>query len=49
VTPATSTAENELLARLRAGDEQAFETLVMQLYATMLTVARTYVKDRAAA
>jgi RNA polymerase sigma-70 factor, ECF subfamily len=45
----TATAEAELLARLRAGDEQAFETLVARLYGTMLTVARTYVKDRAAA
>jgi RNA polymerase sigma-70 factor (ECF subfamily) len=49
VTPGTTTTESELLARLRAGDEQAFEALVKQLYATMLTVARTYVKDRAVA
>jgi len=48
VTPA-ATAESELLARLRAGDEQAFEALVARLYGTMLTVARTYVKDRAVA
>ncbi len=44
-----TTAEAELLARLRAGDEQAFEALVAGLYGTMLTVARTYVKDRAVA
>ena len=44
-----TTAEDELLARLRAGDEQAFEKLVARLYGTMLTVARTYVKDRAVA
>jgi RNA polymerase sigma-70 factor, ECF subfamily len=48
VTLAT-TGEAELLARLRAGDEQAFEALVAGLYGTMLTVARTYVKDRAVA
>jgi RNA polymerase sigma-70 factor (ECF subfamily) len=47
--PLTTTAEAELLARLRAGDEQAFEELVGHLYVTMLTVARTYVKDRAVA
>ena len=44
-----TTAEDELLARLRGGDEQAFEKLVARLYGTMLTVARTYVKDRAVA
>jgi RNA polymerase sigma-70 factor, ECF subfamily len=49
VTLGTTTAEAELLARLRSGDEQAFEALVAQLYGTMLTVARTYVKDRAVA
>lgn len=46
---ATTTAEGELLARLRAGDEPAFEALVARLYGTMLTVARTYVRDRAVA
>jgi RNA polymerase sigma-70 factor (ECF subfamily) len=49
VTLGTTTAEADLLARLRAGDEQAFEALVSGLYSTMLTVARTYVKDRAVA
>ena len=44
-----ATAEADLIARLRAGDEQAFEALVAGLYGTMLTVARTYVKDRAVA
>ena len=48
MTPA-ATAESELIARLRAGDEQAFEGLVAGLYGTMLTVARTYVKDRTVA
>ena len=49
MTLGTATAEADLLARLRAGDEQAFEGLVAGLYGTMLTVARTYVKDRAVA
>ena len=44
-----ATAEAELLARLREGDEHAFEALVTRLYGTMLAVARTYVKDRAVA
>jgi RNA polymerase sigma-70 factor, ECF subfamily len=45
---ATSPAaeEAELLARLRAGDEQAFEALVERYYGTMLAVARTYVRTR---
>ncbi len=41
--------EVELLARLRAGDERAFEALVERHYATMLAVARSYVKTRAVA
>jgi RNA polymerase sigma-70 factor (ECF subfamily) len=41
--------EAELIARLRAGDEKAFEALVEQHYGTMLSVARTYVKTRAVA
>jgi RNA polymerase sigma-70 factor (ECF subfamily) len=49
VTLGTATAETDLLARLRAGDEKAFDALVASLYGTMLTVARTYVKDRAVA
>ena len=44
-----TTGEAELLARLRAGDEQSFEALVASLYGTMLAVARTYAKDRAVA
>jgi RNA polymerase sigma-70 factor, ECF subfamily len=44
-----SAEEVELVARLRAGDEQAFETLVARHYATMLAMARTYVKTRAVA
>ncbi len=46
--PATS-EEVELLARLRAGDERAFEALVERLHGTMLAVARTYVKTHGAA
>jgi RNA polymerase sigma-70 factor (ECF subfamily) len=41
--------EQELLARLRAGDERAFEMLVARHYATMLSVARSYVQTRAVA
>jgi RNA polymerase sigma-70 factor, ECF subfamily len=41
--------EVELLARLRAGDERAFEALVDRHYGTMLAVARTYVNSRAVA
>src|SRR5919112_118684 len=44
-----SADEIELLARLRAGDEQAFEALVARHYGTMLAVAQTYVKTRAVA
>src|SRR5215203_5207236 len=42
-------AEADLIARLRAGDEAAFEALVARHYATMLAVAQTYVKGRAVA
>jgi RNA polymerase sigma-70 factor, ECF subfamily len=48
-SPDPAVAEAALLERLRAGDEGAFEVLVAGLYGTMLTVARTYVKDRAVA
>jgi RNA polymerase sigma-70 factor (ECF subfamily) len=41
--------EAELLARLRAGDERAFEALVKRYYSTMMAVARQYVKSRAVA
>lgn len=44
-----SAEEVELLARLRAGDERAFETLVDRHFGTMLAVARTYVSSRAVA
>jgi RNA polymerase sigma-70 factor (ECF subfamily) len=45
----TAVAEADLLTRLRAGDEAAFEALVAGHYATMLAVAMTYVKGRAVA
>jgi RNA polymerase sigma-70 factor (ECF subfamily) len=45
----TSADEAELLARLRDGDERAFEELVDRHYGTMLAVARGYVKSRAVA
>ncbi len=41
--------ELEVLARLRAGDEQAFEALVARHYGTMMAVAQTYVRTRAVA
>jgi RNA polymerase sigma-70 factor, ECF subfamily len=44
-----TSAEVELLQRLRAGDERAFEALVAKHSRAMLTVARTYVKTNAAA
>ena len=44
-----SAEEMELLAKLRAGDERAFETLVNSHYGTMLAVAQTYVSSRAVA
>ena len=41
--------EADLLARLRAGDEAAFEALVARHYATMLAIAQSYVKGRSVA
>ena len=38
--------EAELLARLREGDERAFESLVETYHGTMIAVARAYVKTR---
>jgi RNA polymerase sigma-70 factor, ECF subfamily len=38
--------ETELVRRLRAGDERAFESLVDSYHGTMLAVARTYVRTR---
>jgi RNA polymerase sigma-70 factor (ECF subfamily) len=47
--PRTSADENQLVRRLRAGDEQAFEGLVAEQWGTMMAVAQTYVKSRAVA
>jgi RNA polymerase sigma-70 factor (ECF subfamily) len=44
-----ATAEADLLTRLRAGDERAFEELVRRHHRTMLAVARRYVSTRAVA
>jgi RNA polymerase sigma-70 factor, ECF subfamily len=41
--------EAELLARLRAGDEHAFESLVQAHHGTMIAIAATYVRTRAVA
>jgi RNA polymerase sigma-70 factor (ECF subfamily) len=45
----TAAEESELIVRLRAGDERAFEALVDRHYSTMLAVARHYVSSRAVA
>ena len=45
----TPQGDSELVARLRAGDEDAFAELVDLYGASLLGVARFYVKDRAAA
>jgi RNA polymerase sigma-70 factor (ECF subfamily) len=44
-----SADEATLVARLRAGDERAFEDVVTRLYPAMLAVARGYVHSRAVA
>jgi RNA polymerase sigma-70 factor (ECF subfamily) len=44
-----ATVETDLLTRLRAGDERAFETLVQRHHRTMLAVARQHVSTRAVA
>jgi RNA polymerase sigma-70 factor (ECF subfamily) len=44
-----SAEETDLIARLRDGDERAFEALVDRCYGTMLAVARTHVSSRAVA
>jgi RNA polymerase sigma-70 factor (ECF subfamily) len=41
--------EAALIARLRAGDERAFEDVVTRFYPSMLAVARGYVRSRAVA
>jgi RNA polymerase sigma-70 factor (ECF subfamily) len=42
-------AEAALVARLRAGDERAFEDVVTRFYPSMLAVARGYVRSRSVA
>jgi RNA polymerase sigma-70 factor, ECF subfamily len=44
-----TTGEADLLMRLRAGDEAAFEALVARHYGTMLAIAQSYVKGRSVA
>lgn len=46
---AAAREEKELLARLRAGDERAFESLVKGYHGTMIAIAGTYVRTRAVA
>jgi RNA polymerase sigma-70 factor (ECF subfamily) len=46
---AAAATEADLLARLRGGDEHAFEALVARHFGTMLAVAQTYVRTRASA
>jgi RNA polymerase sigma-70 factor (ECF subfamily) len=48
-TAPTAAEETELVARLRAGDEQAFADLVDRHSGMMLAVARGYVRTRAVA
>jgi RNA polymerase sigma-70 factor, ECF subfamily len=45
----TAAEEADLVARLRGGDERAFEALVDRHYGMMLAVARGYVRTRAIA
>jgi RNA polymerase sigma-70 factor, ECF subfamily len=48
-TTPTTLDEAELLARLRAGDEDAFESLVQAYHGTLIAIATTYVRTRAVA
>jgi RNA polymerase sigma-70 factor, ECF subfamily len=48
-TALSASEEADLVARLRDGDERAFEALVDRHYGTMLAVARGYVRTRAVA
>jgi RNA polymerase sigma-70 factor, ECF subfamily len=49
VAPGDAPDDMDLVARLRAGDERAFATLVDQYYRSMLHVARGYVASKEAA
>jgi RNA polymerase sigma-70 factor (ECF subfamily) len=44
-----ATDEAALIARLRAGDERAFEEVVTRFYPSMLAIARGYVRSRSVA
>jgi RNA polymerase sigma-70 factor (ECF subfamily) len=48
-TVSATSEEAELVSRLRAGDERAFEELVDRFHPMMLAVARTHVKTQTAA
>ena len=48
-SPLAASDEADLVARLRAGDERAFEALVDRHYGMMLAVARGYVRTRSVA
>jgi RNA polymerase sigma-70 factor, ECF subfamily len=45
-TAAAAATEGEVLARLRAGDERAFQSLVESYHGPMIAVALSYVKTR---
>jgi RNA polymerase sigma-70 factor (ECF subfamily) len=45
----TAAEEAQLVARLRAGDEETFEALVRRYHSSMMAVARSYVKTSALA
>jgi RNA polymerase sigma-70 factor (ECF subfamily) len=47
--PAVADADGELLARMRAGEEQAFVTLVARHHTAMLRLASSYVRSPAIA
>ena len=49
VREGTSAKEIELLARLRAGDEMAFASLVDDLHGPLLALARTFTSSRSLA
>ncbi len=44
--PANGCPDSDLLARVRAGEEQAFAELVCRYHASLLRLARTYVNSR---
>jgi len=46
---AVSLRQEDLVARLRGGDEDAFDELIRRYHGTMLAVARSYVRTIAVA